>query len=202
MERRELIKMIGLLTGGVVIGADLFLGGCKNPASELRRKWSEDELALLNEIGETILPTTHSSPGAKAAKVGEFMNVFVNDCYEEYQVQAFNDGLTKINADCKAKTGKSFLKCDAHERQSFLVVLDKEAREFNQQNAQKPKTASTQNKEVKQLGNHYFTYMKQLTLLGYFTSKIGCTEALRYIPVPGHYDGNLPYAKGDKAWAT
>jgi hypothetical protein len=38
--------------------------------------------------------------------------------------------------------------------------------------------------------------------LGFFTSEPGATKALRYIAVPGHYDGNLPYKKGDKAWAT
>jgi hypothetical protein len=44
--------------------------------------------------------------------------------------------------------------------------------------------------------------LKELTLLGFFTSKPGATQALRYIAVPGKYDGNLPYKKGDKAWAT
>jgi len=48
---------------------------------------------------------------------------------------------------------------------------------------------------------HYFTMMKQLTLLGYFTSKPGATEALRYVPVPGRYEGCIPYTKGEKAWA-
>ena len=53
-----------------------------------------------------------------------------------------------------------------------------------------------------EIPNHYFKLMKELTLLGYFSSEIGATKALRYIAVPGHYDGNLPYKKGDKAWAT
>jgi hypothetical protein len=49
--------------------------------------------------------------------------------------------------------------------------------------------------------NHYFRMMKELTLLGYFTSEVGATKALRYIETPGHYDGCMPYKKGDKAWA-
>jgi hypothetical protein len=44
--------------------------------------------------------------------------------------------------------------------------------------------------------------LKELTLLGFFTSEVGATQALRYLPVPGKYDGNVPYKKGDKAWAT
>jgi hypothetical protein len=38
-------------------------------------------------------------------------------------------------------------------------------------------------------------------MLGYFTSEIGCTQALRYEQIPGRYDGNMPYKKGDKAFA-
>jgi hypothetical protein len=44
--------------------------------------------------------------------------------------------------------------------------------------------------------------LKQLTIWGYFTSEPGATKALRYIETPGHYDGDVPYKKGDKAWAT
>ncbi len=43
--------------------------------------------------------------------------------------------------------------------------------------------------------------MKELKLPEYFTSEIGCTQAMRYIETPVHYDGCLPYKKGDKAWA-
>jgi hypothetical protein len=49
--------------------------------------------------------------------------------------------------------------------------------------------------------NHYFKMVKELTLLGYFTSEVGCTKALRYLPVPGKFIGDYPYKKGDKAWA-
>ena len=55
---------------------------------------------------------------------------------------------------------------------------------------------------MKENPNYYYTMMKQLTLLGYFNSKEGATQALRYLPVPGKYDGSYPYKKGDKAWAT
>jgi hypothetical protein len=48
---------------------------------------------------------------------------------------------------------------------------------------------------------HYFRMMKELTLLGYFTSEIGCTKAQRYAETPGKYDPCVPYKPGDKAWA-
>jgi hypothetical protein len=42
--------------------------------------------------------------------------------------------------------------------------------------------------------------MKELTLLGYFSSEIGCTQALRYVEAPGAYRGDVPYRKGERAW--
>jgi hypothetical protein len=48
---------------------------------------------------------------------------------------------------------------------------------------------------------HYFTLMKQLTLLGFFTSEPGSTRVLRYRPVPGKYKGCVPYRKGETSWA-
>jgi hypothetical protein len=44
--------------------------------------------------------------------------------------------------------------------------------------------------------------MKELTLWGFFSSEIGATQALRYVAIPGRYEGCIPYKKGDKAWAT
>lgn len=49
---------------------------------------------------------------------------------------------------------------------------------------------------------HYFRLMKQLTLLGYFTSEIGCTQAQRYLEVPRACHGSVPCQKGDRAWFT
>jgi hypothetical protein len=71
----------------------------------------------------------------------------------------------------------------------LLTAIDKEAKEY-------------QAAKQKDDPSHYFTLMKQLTLLGYFTSEIGATQALRYEAVPGRYEGCVPYKKGDKAWAT
>jgi hypothetical protein len=49
--------------------------------------------------------------------------------------------------------------------------------------------------------SHYFRMMKELALLGYFTSEIGCTQAQRYIEAPGRFDPCTDYRPGEKAWA-
>ena len=55
---------------------------------------------------------------------------------------------------------------------------------------------------LQQIDSAAFTLLKDLTLLGYFTSEIGCTRALAYEATPGVYRGCTPLAPGQKAWAT
>ena len=209
MERREAVKYISILLGGAVIGADAFLTGCKTKTGNAQ-EWSEDDIAYLNEIGETILPKT-STPGAKEANVGKFMSVMINDCYEEGDQKIFRDGMNKLNDAADKKFGDKFMKLSAQERHDLLVDLDNEAKEyqkkvkdFNDKEDLKERDENAKGnlKYVRQhMSPHYFSMMKQLTLLGYFTSKPGMTQALRYEPVPGRYDGCVPYKKGDKAFA-
>ena len=193
MERRELLKRIALLTGGIVIGGDLFLTGCKS-GNKSDAGFSTANIALLDEVAETIIPAT-STPGAKAAKVGDFMKIFVTDCYTPEQQSAFTNGIAQLDAACEKMYKKSFMECDAQQRKDFLISLEKEAKPFNENVLkQNPGTGD------KDATLHYYTMMKQLTLLGFFTSKTGGTETLRHIPIPGKYDGAFPYKKGDKAW--
>ena len=49
---------------------------------------------------------------------------------------------------------------------------------------------------------HYFRMMKELALLGYFTSEIGYTKAMRYVESPGRFDPCAPYTPGDPSWAS
>jgi hypothetical protein len=81
------------------------------------------------------------------------------------------------------------MKLTAEQKTQLLTELDKESKEYN-----KTKQKSDP--------NHYFSMYKQLTVWGYFTSKDGATKALRYVQVPGKYEGCIDYKKGDKAWAT
>jgi hypothetical protein len=204
MERRELLKMIAVLTGGAVIGGDVFLAGCKSKTTDAS-VFSVDNISLLDEIGETIIPTT-TTPGAKATKIGDFMKTIVTDCYTEDQQKVFAEGIAGLNEACKKANGKSFMECDADQRKSFLVALEKEAKVYNAQRDEKEKEAKEKakkemNPDFVGAPSHYYTMVKQLTLWGYFSSEIGSKQALRWVPVPGKYDGALPYKKGDKAWA-
>jgi hypothetical protein len=48
---------------------------------------------------------------------------------------------------------------------------------------------------------HYFRMMKELALLGYFTSEIGYNQARRWVETPERFDPCAPYSPGETIWA-
>jgi len=187
MDRREAVKYISILLGGTVVGSSAILNGCRSNDEKATMAFTDKDISLLDEIADTILPET-STPGAKAARVGKFMTVMVNDCYEKADQEVFHKGMKQLNDLAQKNYKNDFVKMTPEQRQEMLIGLDKEQKEY--QNTKKPEDRS-----------HYFRMMKELTLLGYFTSEIGCTQARRYIERPGRYDGCVPYTKNEKAWA-
>jgi hypothetical protein len=189
MERRALLKQIALLTGGTFIGAEIFLAaGCKTKDQSANKGlFTSDQIALLDEIADTILPAT-KSPGAKEAKVGAFIALMVTDCYTPADQQIVLQGFEKLETASQQMNKADFMKSDAPQRTALLTAIDKEARQYQQSKKEEDPS-------------HYFTMLKQLTLLGYFTSEVGATKALRYVQVPGRYEGCIDYKKGDRAWA-
>lgn len=183
MKRREALTLTASLLGGTIIGSGLFLSGCKAPSKENRFLIGEADLPLLDEIGESILPATAESPGAKAAQVGSFIQKMVNDCYGTGEAALLLDGLEQIDQKARSGYGKRFLGLDPEQRLEVLTPLDQLAR------------------EARGIGQpHFFGMLKELTLWGYFSSEVGATMALRYNPVPGRYEGCVPY-NGENAWA-
>lgn len=189
MNRRDALSRVALILGGTVIGANAFLEGCK-PADKkvsVDAAFTPEDIAYLDEVAETIIPAT-DTPGAKAAQVGAFMTVMVNDCYEAADQKIFKEGMNLLNEASNKKFNNSFIKLTPEQRKELLIEIDKEAKAYtDKKKSEDPK--------------HYFRMMKELTLLGYFTSEPGATKALNYVAVPGKYEGCIPYKKGDRAWA-
>jgi phosphoglycolate phosphatase-like HAD superfamily hydrolase len=180
--------------------------------------FEQKNVDFLNELAEAILPKT-STPGAKEANVGAFIPVMIRDCYATADQNAFVEGLAGIDQRVQKEYGKNFLDLTAEERFEFVNAYDIEAKEFQKERGKKVREAqdALREKEGNGLGeialknkldeisqaeaNHFFTMLKQLTLTGFFTSEVGMTQALRYVKIPGKYDGNYPYKKGDRAFA-
>ena len=216
MNRREAVQYISLLVGGTVIGGNFFLQGCKSKTG-VSMTFTDANVSLLDEIADTILPST-KTPGAKAAKVGQFITVMVNDCYEAPDQKIFHEGLAKIDDASNKKNGKSFLESTPQQRHDLLMDLEKDASDYRKKMATYYQSLTDKEKQdlvlkknftgedpmevkMREFPNYYYVMLKQLTLLGYFTSEIGCTQAMRYVETPGRFDGCIPYKKGDKAFA-
>lgn len=185
MNRREIIKMAATMLGGLVISPAL-AGSLNDPTwipSEHRPHWASiaDE-ALLAEVADTIIPTT-TTPGAKEVGVHKFILLMINDCYKKPDQTAFMEGLAKIEASAKTAHNQSFAQLDTKARTEILKTFEAEGMKQKE-------------------GFNFWRTLKELTMLGYFTSEIGATQALRYEWVPTRYDGNVTIDKNAKAWAN
>lgn len=188
LTRRDAIKHVSALFGGIaLVGQAAMLTATESKAQASKPLFVEKDITLLDEIAETILPET-DTPGAKAAGVGAFMALMVTDAYYPSDQDVFVEGLTTLNARSQESFGQSFLSASADDRLSLLRALDAEQFEHMQQKAGDAPA-------------HFFRMMKELALLGYFTSEIGYTKAMRYIETPGRYDPCAPYEPGEKTWA-
>lgn len=188
MNRREALSIVAALIGGTVIGGSLFLEGCTRSATKTVEGLFQDrQVNLLGDIAEVILPKT-TSPGAKEAGVGSFIPIMVRDCYTEEDQKIFVEGLSKLEDASKKMFGKPFVDSSFEERTALIREIEKETNEYYEK--KKPEDPK-----------HYYRMIRELTLLGYFTSELGATKALRYNPIPGRYEGDVPYSKGDRVWA-
>ena len=189
MNRRTALNRLTILLGAAVFATSGFLTGC-GFGNKKRTEITVNDIPLLDEIGETIIPTTATSEGAKAAAIGAYMVITVNECYNKNQQKIFIDGLNTFDETCENKYKMGFMELSPVQKKELLNQLNAESKQASNKNADN------------HLQPHYFAMLKQLTINGYFTSKIGATKARRYEAVPGRYEGCIAYKKGDKPWAT
>jgi hypothetical protein len=198
MTRREAVIRLATLMGATVVGPKLFAANFGNnsaaSADTNAAAFNANDIALLDEIGDTIIPAT-DVPGAKAAGIGAFVAMMVRDCYSPHNQAGFKDGLKKISDTYTTRFGGTFLQGTPENRTTLLNELDREQKAYKS-----PKREPILGGAEFEDTYHYFRMMKELTILGYFSSEIGCTQALRFSEVPGRFDGAAPYKKGEHAW--
>jgi len=175
MNRREALKAAGLIAGGALLASDGILVACRGETRARigDRLLDADQQSLAEEIADTLLPTTPSSPGAKAAGVGAAMNLIVSDCYKPKDREQVLSGLETFRTTCRSKRGKDFVDLTRTDRESFVRTVAKEK---------------------------WFGPVRELALGAYFSSEMGMTKALRYVRVPGKYVGCMPLEPGRPAW--
>ncbi len=208
LTRREVMLSVTTLLGGTaLIGGDGLLAfsfdehALDAATTQGTGEFTAEQVALLDEIAETMLPET-STPGAKAAKTGAFMALMVTATYTEGDRQVFRAGLSQLDAACRAMHGAGFMQVSPAQRLALAETLDREQKTAMEERANAPRSRAPAAPAVEGQPAHYFRMMKELALLGYFTSEIGYTKAMRYIESPGRFEPCVPHAPGDKTWAN
>src|SRR5690606_1564536 len=124
MDRREALKNVGFLLGGAITASTwaAVMTGCQRPGN-ITSFSEESTQQLLAEIAETILPET-DTPGAKAAGVGPFIAVMLQECYEEGDQKLVLDGLTDLNKRSREEFGDGFMDLSPENRTALLTTID------------------------------------------------------------------------------
>lgn len=207
ISRRDAIQRVTVLLGGIaLVDGDRILSVTAEAAqiaavAQGVGTFTAADVAFLDEVAETILPQT-STPGAKAARTGAFMALMVTDAYAPRNQQIFRDGMQRLEEACQREYGASFMQARPEQRLALLQRVDAERQaELYAIDALRRSRAPASPPPSPDAPVHYFRLMKELALLGYFTSEIGYRQAMRYIETPGRYDPCAPYKPGEKIWA-
>jgi hypothetical protein len=139
---------------------------------------------MLEALVDTILPRT-DTPGAAEARTHVFVDLALRDCYTKDEQRLFLEGLEALAGECAVRHGRAFESCSPEERHALLAPLD----------------AASYAPDTGPRGS-FVRILKDLTLVGFYTSRIGATQALAYEAVPGGFRGCLELKPGQKAWAT
>jgi hypothetical protein len=229
IDRREALRRTALLLGGAISAPTLaaMLAGCETPAAGETawkpRALTDAQGVQVATIAEHIIPTT-DTPGARAAKVDRFIDTMLAEYYSPEERSAFLAGLAEVDARARATKGKPFLNLSQSEQHDVLAQLDAEAYRHapapatnaaataeHGQDAEATRTEGATADQLKKDPVHphpeperqpFFRTMKELTLLGYYTSQVGATQELKYARVPGRFDGCVPLSSIGRAWST
>jgi len=190
VNRRDSLKALSAVTAhalfpSVLAGAAEVAAGLDATGEAWTPRWIRPErAAMLEALVDTILPAT-DTPGARQARVQVFVDLGLRDCYSPAEQQVFIGGLEALADECQARHGQPFEACSPEQRHALLARLDGAS--------YAPDTGAR---------GSFIRILKELTLVGFFTSRIGATQVLAYEAVPGGFRGCLDLRPGQKAWAT
>src|SRR5690606_1257311 len=122
MNRREALRNTAFLLGGLISASTLSILTESCNRTEKKNSgnlFNEKQQQTVDEIADIIIPAT-DSPGAKAAGVGTFITMMIQDCYPEAIQKSFIKGLDDVDKKAKSKYNKSFLKASAEERTDII----------------------------------------------------------------------------------
>jgi hypothetical protein len=194
MDRREAIKRTAWLMGGVISAPAIaaVLNGCSSkPGIDWKPQFlSAEQAALVTKVSDFIIPKT-DTPGASDVGVPSFIDLILKDVYSKEDQDRFTSGLQAFDDGAKTAYGDIFVDLDEADQQAYVKKIHDEAVQKERNTDPAPKRP-------------FILMMKELTMLGYFTSEVGATQVLQYDPVPGSYKGCIPLSEAGngRTWAS
>jgi len=158
--RREIIKLAAV----AVIVPPMFQAKSRARKTQPKpqRFFTPEEFAMVDELSELIIPTDDHSPGARAAKVAEYIDQRLAEAWEEKSKQDWREGLKLVDQISNEMNGRPFMQASKEQR---VALLERIAQ--NEANPQKPE-------------EKFFLELKSRVAYAYYTSKIGIHDELEY----------------------
>ncbi|MDC2889710.1 gluconate 2-dehydrogenase subunit 3 family protein [Psychrosphaera sp. 1_MG-2023] len=189
--RRDFLRKLGLVVGssaaftlvsGVKLNQAFAYEMTPNSAHRKGKTFTQSQMATLAKIARTVLPKT-DTPSAEDVDCHGFIDHQLAVCYNEHDRRLAIEIVDDIESAAINAFSTSFAQLIDSQRHELLTKLER-LDGFNHDQKSK------------------FQLIKHLIVFGFFTSEVGATQALRYLPVPGGFTGSIPYKKGDKAWGS
>ncbi|WAC14725.1 gluconate 2-dehydrogenase subunit 3 family protein [Dyadobacter pollutisoli] len=189
MNRRDAIQRVALLLGGTFSAPTLLAmnhweGNAGKSASAIDFNVTDQQKLIIAEVAEMIIPRT-GTPGAKDAGVPAFIVMMLQDCYKKPEHVSFLEGIKNLEQ-------KDFLKLDDSQRTEALKQVERDTVEqMKAYQVQQTKMGDNEDREqmaAQAKGIPYWRLMKELTMLGYFTSEEGIKSSFDYVPIPGRLE--------------
>lgn len=180
---------------GGAVSAPAIMGILKGCTAKPTIDWkpaflSQEQGILISQVAEIIIPKT-DTPGAKDVGVPGFIDTMLKDVYKKEDQDSYMASLKEFEDAAKKEYGDPFIELDPKKQEAFVKKMHDEAVKAEKETTPAPKRP-------------FILATKELTMLGFFTSKPGASEVLQYEAVPGSYKGCIPLSEAGngKTWAT
>jgi hypothetical protein len=198
MQRREALRL--LLAGGVLpaVPTDLFsFFHAAHPATgyalrTLNPHQNDTVVAMIDQI----IPET-DTPGAKGARVNEFIDVILTEWAFDDERQSFLTGLAGVDKKSNELFGKNFV--DASPAQQFTMLSAMDDSLAGTRARRRRANNTVPEERDKQLKGEFFNVFKGITVHGYYTSEIAFKQELKMEIIPGAQHGCMPLPEEKKA---
>jgi len=198
MQRREAIRILMGTAVLPLLPKDVFgllqQAHSDLPATRALKTLDQHQDATVTALAEWIIPQT-STPGATAVDVNRFIDLILSEWMDEENRKDFLAGLADVDVQSNALFGKNFVECPPAQQKQMLTVLDEQLTEWREAE----RLGAHRRRQKMTADKSFFHGLKQLTLVGYFTSEQGAKQALHYEIIPSQHVQCAPLPEEEEA---